>query len=248
MKNLKLQHLPFFTLAAGLLGMILQFVLNRSGVDEKGLLVTGHFAGIALYILSALVLAGLVLAIRGLQNISRYSRLFHPSVYAFAGCILAAAGVVISAILGRLELQDTVTLFVTVFGAVAAVCLVFIGIHRLKGKQPHYLFHAGVTVYLMFQLVALYRHWSPEPQLLLYFFPLLAAVFLMITAYQAACLDAMHGSRRWYVFCNQAAVFFCCLSLFSDYWLFYLAMGLWAGTNLCSLQAGKSRPAEHKEG
>lgn len=247
MKNIKLQHLPLFTLAAGALGFILQLILNRSGLDEKGLLVTGHFAGIALYILSALVLAGLLLAVRSLQNISRYSRLFPSTIFAFAGCIVAAVGIVISAIMGRRQLQDTVTLFVTVFAAVAGVCLVLIGICRFKGKQPHYLFHSGVTVYLMFQLVSLYRHWSPEPQLLLYFFPLLAAVFLMLTAYQAACLDAVKGSRRWYVFCNQAAVFFCCLSLCSDYWLLYLAMGLWAGTNLCSLQAGKSRSSDSKE-
>ena len=153
-----------------------------------------------------------------------------------------------NAIMGRAQQQDTVTLFVTVFAAVAAIALVLIGIHRLKGQQPNYLLHAAVTVYSMFQLVSLYRHWSPEPQLLLYFFPLLAAVFLMLTAYHAACLDAMQGSRRWYIFFNQAAVFFCCLSLFSEYWLFYLAMGLWAGTNLCSLQVGRSRSAESKEG
>lgn len=247
MKNIKLQYLPFFTLAAGLLGFILQLILNGSGVDEKGLLVTGHFAGIVLYILTALVLVVLFLGIRGLQNISRYSRLFPASPFAFAGCILAAAGIVVNAVTGIMDQQDTVTLFVTVFAAVAAVSLVVIGICRLKGNQPHYLLHSGVTVYLMFQLVSLYRHWSPEPQLLLYFFPLLAAVFLMLTAYQAACLDAVKGSRRWYVFSNQAALFFCCLSLCSEYWLFYLAMGLWTGTNLCSLQTVRSRSSDNKE-
>lgn len=247
MKNIKLQYLPFFTLAAGLLGFILQLILTRSGVDEKGLLVAGHFAGICLYILTALVLVVLFLGIRGLQNISKYSRLFPASVFSFAGCILAAAGIVVNAVTGIMYQQDTVTLFVTVFAAAAAVSLVLVGIHRLKGKQPNYLLHACVTVYLMFQLVSLYRHWSPEPQLLLYFFPLLAVVFLMLTAYQAACLDAVNGSRRWYVFSNQAALFFCCLSLCSEYWLFYLAMGLWTGTNLCSLQVGRNRSSDSKE-
>lgn len=247
MKRIKLQHLPFFTLAAGLLGFILQLILNRTGVDEKGLLVTNHFAGICLYILSALVLAGLFFGVRELRNISRYSKAFPPSVFAFAGCVLAAAGIVINAVTGILQQQDAITTLVVVFAAVAAVSLVLIGICRFKGKQPNYLFHAGLTVYLMLQLVSLYRHWSPEPQLLLYFFPLLSTVFLMLTAYQAACLDAGKGSRRWYVFCDQTALFFCCLSLCSEYWLFYLAMGLWAGTNLCSLQAVKNRPAENKE-
>lgn len=247
MKKIKLQNLPFFTLAAGLLGFILQLILQSTGVDEKGLLITGHFAGILLYILTALVLGVLLLAVRKMQNISRYNKLFPASPVSFAGCILAAAGIAGCGVFSLLQQRDIITVLTAVLAVAATVCLVLLGLCRKKGKQPSYLLHACVTAYLMLQLVTLYRHWSPEPQLLQYFFPLLGAVFLMLTAYQAACLDDGKGSRRWYVVCNQAAVFFCCVSLLSEYWLLYLAMGVWAHTNLCTLRPVRSRPAEPKE-
>ncbi len=247
MKFLKPQHLPPFTLLAGILGFILRVILNRSGTDEKGLLIAGHGAGILLFILTALILGVLFLGVRELRPVSQYSRLFPASVLGFAGCLLAALGIVISAAETLLRKQDTFSWIIGVLALLCAVCLVLLGLCRKQGKQPSYLLQACLTVYLMAQLVSEYRYWSPEPQLLLYFFPLLAMVFLMLTAYQATCLDAGKGSRRWYAFCNQAAVFFCCISLLSDHWLFYLAMGLWAATNLCSLQTFKDRSVEHKE-
>jgi len=84
--------------------------------------------------------------------------------------------------------------------------------------------------------VCQYRVWSPEPQLELYFFPLMACVCLMLTAYQALCLDIRKEDRRGYAFFNQAALFFCCLSLLDTQRFFYLGMGIYCATNLCSLR------------
>lgn len=247
MKFLKAQYISLFTLLAGILGFILRAVLHSTGTDEKGLLIAGHPAGILLFILTALILGVLFLGLRDLQPVGQYSRLFPASNLGFVGCILAAVGILISAVGEFLHQQDAFTRIISVLALICAVCLVLLGLRRKQGKQPGYLLHACLTVYLMAQLVSEYRYWSPEPQFLLYFFPLLAMVFLMLTAYQATCLDDGKGSRRWYAFCNQAAVFFCCISLLSDHWLFYLAMGLWAVTNLCSLQTFKNRSIEHKE-
>ena len=247
MKNIKLQYLPWLTLIAGILGLALQLLLHLTGVDEEGLLISGHFAGIVLFVLTALVLAGLFLALRQLHPVSRYSKLFPASTSAFVGCILAAAGIIISSVSSYLQLRDKFALIGAILAIAAGISLVFVGLCRKQGRQPNFLFHCVLTLYTMLQLVFLYRHWSPEPQLLLYFFPLLGGVFLMLTAYQATCLDGGKGNRQWYAFCSLAAVFFCCVSLAGDYWLFYLSMGIWAFTNLCSLQAGKSRPADTKE-
>lgn len=247
MKFLKARYLPLLTAIAGVLGFILRLVLGRFGMDEKGLLVTGHFAGILLFILTALLLAALFLGVRELRNISSYTRIFPASVFGFGGCILAAVGILLSALADLRVQRDNFTVVLFVLTVLCAVCLVLLGICRMKGTQPGYLLYTCVTVYMMVQLISEYRFWSPEPQLLLYFFPLLAMVFLMLTAYQATCLAAGKGSRRWYVFCNQAAVFFCCISLLSSHWVFYLSMGLWAATNLCSLNPFKKQPLERKE-
>lgn len=247
MKKFKLSYLPWLTLAAGILGFILQVVLHLTGTDKKGLLIPGHIAGIGLYVLMALVLGGLFFTLRHLHPMSRYSKLFPASTTAFIGCVLAAAGIIIGGIKSYPQQHDKIAMVGVILALAAGICLVLIGLCRKKGRQPNYLLHCCVTVYLMLQLVSLYRHWSPEPQLLVYFFPLMAAVFLMLTAYHAACLDGGKGSRQWYVFFNLSAVFFCCVSLAGEFWLFYLSMGLWAFTNLCSLNPGKSRPAEIKE-
>lgn len=241
MKFLKPQLLPLFTLVAGILGFLLRLLLSRTGIDEKGLLMADHYAGTLLLILTAIVLAVLFLGCRKLQNVDRYSAMFPASSLGLAGCILTAAGILYVGIDDLIAQQDNFSVVVGLFAIVCAVCLVVLGIYRKQGKQPGYLLHACLTVFLMIQLISEYRYWSPEPQLLLYFFPLLATVFLMLTAYQATCLDAGRGSRRWYVFANLAAVFFCCVSLPGDHWIFYLSMVLWAGTNLCSLQAFKNR-------
>jgi hypothetical protein len=57
-----------------------------------------------------------------------------------------------------------------------------------------------------------------------------------LASYHRTALDGRAGRRDLFVFFDQAALFFCCLSLVSDNWLFYLTMAFWTGTNLCSLK------------
>lgn len=239
--------LPVFTLIAGLLGLVLQLTLYLTGFDEKGLLVTGHPAGVFLYILTALVLLALLLMVRSLNDIRKYSRLFPASLLSAIGCFAAAAGIVLTAVTEILKQHSFFTILSTVVALAAAAGLVLVGLCRRKGLCPDFGPHALLTVYFMIHLIAQFRVWSAEPQVLLCFFPLLSSIFLMLTAYHATCLDAQRGHRRWYAFCNQAALFFCCVSLVSSNWLFYLSMALWVGTNLCSMGISKPRPQENME-
>ena len=57
--------LPFFTMGAGGLGLVLRLYLF-SNMDENKLLPAGHWADTSLYILSALALGVLFLATREL--------------------------------------------------------------------------------------------------------------------------------------------------------------------------------------
>ena len=231
--------LPYFTLIAGVAAFGLRLGLQNTGMDEKGLLIPFHIAGILLYLVTALFLAGLVLCVRPLNGVSRYSKLFPASMLSAVGCVLGAAGILYAALEQAFNQPDLLTILTAVVSAGAAICLVRIGMFRQKGERPSYLLHSGVTVFFLLQLVCQYRYWSPEPQFLLYFFPLLSSIFLTLTVYEAACLDAKKGRRWRYAFFNQAALFFCFVALISEYWVFYLAMGLWMGTNLCSMRLSR---------
>lgn len=236
---------PLFTLTAGAIGFGLRLWLFLGGTDSKGLLVKGHPAGIVCFVLTAITLAVIALCCRTLPPLGNYRKLFPASLIAGIGCFVAAAGILYVDIRDIMSQRDTITLITMVMGVLAAASLVVIGLFRMKGKRPFFPLHSIVTVYFMLHLVSQYRLWSSQPQLQVYFFPLLASVFLMLTTYHYTVLDTeKKGKRQAFLFCNQSAVFFCLLSLQEAAWPFYLTMGLWLTTNLCSL---KNLPAPEKE-
>lgn len=233
--------LPVFTLIAGGIGIILRFILLRTQIDARGLLTAGHPISIVLYVLTACTLAVIALCVLPLKSNPRHHRrMFRKSIRPAFGCMFAGIGVLLSALQQILHQQDILTIVMMLMAFVCALCFGFLGYARQKGTRPHYLVHTGIAVYLMLHLVCQYRVWSPEPQLALYFFQLLACVFLMLTAYQTVCLDIYKGDRRLYVFFNQAALFCCCLSLTDTLRYFYLGMGIYCATNLCTLRVSRS--------
>ncbi|MBQ6839578.1 MAG: hypothetical protein IJO45_02680 [Oscillospiraceae bacterium] len=237
--------LPWFTLTAGGIGFILRMILLKTQMEPGGLLKAGHPLSIALYILTACTLAVLALCVLPLKIMPhRYRRPFRKTNRAALGCMFGAIGILVSSLQMVLRQVEFFTMITIVMAFVAALCLGFLAYARQKGSRPHYLIHAGIIIFLMLQLVCQYRIWSPEPQLDLYFFPLLASVFLLLTTYQGLCLDILKGDRRQYVFCNQAALFFCCLSLMDSQCFFYLGMGIFCATNLCTLRVSHSYYAE----
>lgn len=235
-KCFKPSILPVFTLCTGFLGLALRAWLALAGTDEKGLLVTTHPAHVLVFVLTAVVMAVMFLCIRTLRSVKRYNDLFPTPALSGVGCIVAALGIIWVNIRDLLLRKDPVTKVCLVLGVLAVGCLIAIAVCRFKKRRPSCYLHSVICLYLMLHLVSQYRLWSAEPQLQVYFFPLLASVFLMLTAYHSAVMDARKGSRRWFVFCNQGALFCCILSVWSESWLFYLAMGFWMCTGLCSLK------------
>lgn len=235
-RYLKPSHLPLITLIAGVLGLILRVWLELSATDAKGLLITTHPAHILIFILTALALAYTLLCVRPLDAVKRYADLFPKGKLACFGCIVAAAGILVVSFRDRSLRNDLVTTVCLWLGMAAAVCLVVLAIYRFRNRRPPCWFHMLVTLYFMAHLVCQYRMWSSETQLQVYFFPLLASVLLMLTAYHASVLDTKIHGRRWFVFCNQSALFFCLVSVSSEIGLFYLLMALWLITGLCSLE------------
>lgn len=239
------KRIPLLALFGGALGFLLRLWLFVTGVDHKGLLRADHPANSLVFLLTAAVLLGLYLCLRPLTGIPTYKRLFKRSPLSAAGCWVAAAGILIADFFEIFSVRDNISLLSFVLGALAAASLVLLGIFRLRGARPKVYLHGCVTAYLMIHLVSQYRNWSAEPQLQAYGFQLFASVFLMLSAYHRTTLDARCGSRRWYVFFNYGALFFCLLALYDSQWPFYLSMVIWTATDLCSLKPVRTAHSMH---
>ena len=227
-RYLKPSCLPFMTLAAGILGLALRLWLMATGVDAKGLLVTTHPAHILVFVLTALVMGFLALAVRPLDALKHYTDLFPRKPLAGLGCIAAAVGILLVCLQDRNKRADMVTNVSLILGVLAAICLVLIAICRFNGRRPFFGLHCIVTLFMMVHLVSQYRLFSSEPQLQVYFFPLLASIFLILSAYHKTIFAAKHTNTRLLAFFSQGALFFCCLSLNTTQWYMYFGMMLWA--------------------
>lgn len=241
---LKPTLLPWFTLGAGGLGLCLQVWL-RSKADDQGLLPAGHIAGSLSLILFALVMVVLFLCSRKLTPMHRYSHLFPADLLGAAGCTVGAVGFVLAAF--SQPSSNVLTILHMICGICAAACLLLCGYCRFTGRQPVFWYHCVITVFFMLHLILICKQWGAQPQLQLYFFPSLAVIFLLLTAYQHTTLDAGRGLRQWYVFFNQSALFCCLLAAAGENKLFYLTMAAWMSTNLCSLQTRQRRHSINTE-
>ncbi len=238
-KLLKPNLLPYYILAAGGLGAILRIWLTEGGMDEKGLLIPGHPALILLFLFTAAAMALLFLTLRSLGPEPGYHQMFPASLPDAVGNGVAAVGVLILSVKTMFAFRDTFARLSGIIGLAAAASLAYTGWCRLKKLRPSFLFHGIVTGYFMVHTVAQYRIWGSDPQWQLYFFPLLACIFLMLCGYHRTALDLSSGSRKAFAFCNQAALFFCLVSLWGENWLFYLSMAIWNVCNIPSFKTGK---------
>lgn len=237
--------LPWFSLGCGGLGLVLRHWLYQN-MDEKGLLPAAHPAQALLFILTALTLAVIFLCVRELKPIDKYIRLFPAGIGRALGCAAGAVGVLAGAVFQLGSDGGALGIPVFVTGILATFSLGLTAFYRLRGKRPSFLLHTVLTVFLMLYTVGRCRIWSAEPQLQEYVFSLFACVCLMLTGYYLSVLDTRMDSRKWLVFFNQAALFFCCLSLNGENRLFYLGMLLWLALDLCSVDL-RSEPEETSE-
>ncbi len=230
--------LPYATHFAGVAGFFLHIWLRLSGVDEKGLYLKSHPAQSLMFLLTAAVLLLLYLAVRRLREQSKYSRLFPASFFSGVGSAVAAAGIVWSSLRDVLAGADLIAVFALAAGIAACVSLLFTGYCRIKGAQPNFRFYGIITVFMILRAVNVCRSWNIKTQLITYFFPLLASLFLVLCTYYHTVLAYKKGDSRKFVFTNQAALFFCWLAAPADP-VFYFAMCIYLGLDLPALQGGK---------
>lgn len=224
----KTEIYSFFSIIAGIAGMAMQSWLF-STADSHGLLLHGHISEI----LSCLLLAGVAvvcfLFLKNVKTTGAYAQLFPQSPIAAGGSLLAAAGILFSAFtpaaVGFLKIV------VRVLGIIAGLALAVGGFARLQGKRPNCLLYAAVAVYLIFRTLAFCQGWSAEVQAQVYFFPLLAHLFLLLAAYYRAALAADFKNCRQYFLFRQLALVCCLMGLAGGDRMFYLAGAVWMATD-----------------
>lgn len=235
-KFLKSANLPALTMAAGGIGLLLRVWLLKSGVDAMGFLILSHPAHILLWIVVAIVMAGLVLLTKDLVEASKYTFNFPASSLSSWGLYIAAFGIGFGSFVDVFSVATGMDLLLTVMGLVTALMLVLSGYARRRGNTASMMSHIVISIYLVIRLITLYRAWNSDPQILDYCFPLLAISFLMLATYHRASFDVNSGKRRPYAFCSLAAIFFSYLSLIgSENILFFMSVAVWLTTDLCSL-------------
>lgn len=244
MKNVKKSILlPAVALGGGAVGFCLR-LWQLSSRDSEGLLRTGHPGGILLLVLSAAVTAGLLLLTRRTGGRGRYYDNFPASKVGGAGAFVAAAGLFLAMLQELIAKPDALTVVCDLLGLAAAYCLAFTGYCRFQHRRPSFLFHTVVCVFFALRLISRYRIWSGNPQTALYAWELLAAVCLMLSAYQRAAFDLNMGRRSAMQFFSLMSVYFCLVALGgTESKLFYGAMGIWQATNLCTMDPLPPDPA-----
>ena len=225
------RQLPLLTLGAGGLCFALRLWYFASR-DAKGLLSSGHLANTLCYLVFAAALALIILCVRKLPNSDRYQRLFPAGILPAIGCAAGAAGILYTCI-SELAAHATLAGLGLVAGILAAVSLGLIGWMRFQGKRPSLYLFAVLALYLIIHVLIQVREWNKETQQSVIFFPLLASLFLLVCTYFHASLALKQEGVRSFVFFQQATLLLCCISLKGSCTVFYLAMAIWLGCDLC---------------
>ncbi len=247
-KILKPKFLPLIVAIAGLLGMLLRIWTIGHGADSDGLYERHTLAWVLIWIVTALTLGLVVMITHRLKNPGRYADNFPPSPISAFGCLLAAVGVMLSALELVTTPGDTLALTAGIFGIAAGCGLVVVGICRFRGQKPHFLCHGAVCLFLALKVFYQCKLWSNEPQLGVFLFPFLALICAMLAAYQLAAYDVDLGKRRASLFWSLSGAYFSLLALpGSEDGLLFVGIALWLIANLCSLRPLNKRRSQPEE-
>lgn len=234
-------RLPALTAGLGLLAMVLRMALFLLGRDEKNLLVSYHPLSILVWAVTAAATSLVILHLPKLQGAPDYARNFRASSAAALGAIGLAIGICATVVSGW-NLLSTLDLLCSIFGLLAVPALVLLALHRRQGKQPFFLLHGVVCIYLTLFSVSHYQIWSSRPQIQDWFFTMGATILLTLFAYCQTAFDADMGNRRMQISTGLLATFFCLAAVAGgEDVLLYLTGALWAVTNLCRLVPPRPR-------
>ncbi len=244
----RLQTGLWAVLALGGMGMLLRFWLFTVGTDERGLLNNTHVTVWLCYVLTALMAAAVVCAVLPLNPKPRYHRNFPASPYAAAGSAAAALALGIFGILSLTGAKDGLDRICGILALLAAAAMAGTAWFRFQGRRVHFACGTVVCVFFMLTLYSRYRQWSSEPQLIVYFYAMLALVCSMIAFYYRTALDGNIGRLRPFLGLSLTALYFCFLAIpGSGDWLLYLGLGAYFAGELLAIRLPRRSKASPEQ-
>lgn len=233
----------FLPLAAGLgiLGLVLGRLLYALALDDKGLLVRGHLLSILLCLLIPLSLAAVLLVLPGRKEEPRAD--FAPGPWAVLGQGGAAVAILAAVLTGDAVALGGLGTLWRLLGLLAAMGLLVAAWRQYRGKAPGFAGYLALCLFLLSHLVAHYRQWCADPQILDYLFELLGMGLWMLFAYYCACARVGLDKPRLRLATGLLAVTMCLTALGTraDIWL-CLGGAIFGGACLYSPAHGEEAP------
>lgn len=208
-KRLYIIILALWSLCAALL----RFCNLGSAVDELGLFISGHPSTILLVTISGIAVAMLLgLSWRSPGRGTDHTVLTYGPISTglsmAAGAILLL-GVVLETQWAALDVWNAILL---ILGLSAGGAMVLLAKQRQSGKSVPMCALLPV-LYLLFDLIFLFKAWSTDPVILDYCFQLAALIFSLLGFYGSAgfCFDLGH-SRKTLFYC-ACGIFFSAIAM-----------------------------------
>ena len=245
MHRLRNQILLFVpTAAAALTALGLHRYMMETCIDDMGLLIGGYLPGKLLWVLTIGFVGYLLILLSTLGGRGGYGDNFPRNI--LCGLLMAVAGGVLLLSARDLSVVPGVSVPVqtqalagfmvvltdssmVVLPWLSGAAMVVLGLMRMTGRKPLFLFSGILCLFYMLTLIRSYRLWSADPQLHAYCFQLLAMVLLLLCSFHRTCWDAGVIQRRKLLFTAMTAAVCAAAALSSGFQPgFFLASALWA--------------------
>lgn len=240
-------YLPHTFAALGIAAAAARLGQMQFGVDGKGLLIPGHPLDLLVWALTAVAALLAVLSVRKLEGSELYADNFGPSHAAAIGCTALMGGIA-STVFAGADVFLRLDVIRNYLGMLAVPLLFWLGICRIQGKQPFFLFHGALCLFLTVHTVSHYQTWCARPMVQNFFFPMAASISLALFAYYQTAFDVGLGKRRMQLGVGLLGSVLCLAAAAGgEDLMLYVGGAAWMLTGLCRLTPVPKPEPEKKE-
>lgn len=210
------------TLVFAAVGCCLRMLQLSKELLPDGFLAEGSFLHILLLVLTAVLLAGLVLLLRPLEQRESWRNAFCTAPVSDVLLLVAALGFLVGNLLLLATGNELPVTAVSAprmisvlnkaqapLGLLSAGCVAAFALCRLFGKKPSPIFFMLVSLWLTVRLIVSFQSWNTDPSIHVYVYRLLAAICVMLGSFQLGGFSFDKGKRRISLFWCLSAMFFC---------------------------------------